>query len=402
MTVALYHRPGQEGQALTFTAEVRAVGESGGVPEVALDRTAFYPEGGGQGGDAGRLVWPGGEAAVEDTRKDKASGEVWHRLAPGAAQPPVGTAVCGEVDQARRARHMQRHSGEHLLAQAFARVNPAFEVAAVSMTGPECHLDLRGDPTETDVRAAEALLRETLGRDDLTLETPVVDEADLGRYPLRRETKVRGQVRLVIFRDASGDFFDVSACGGTHVPRASQVAPVAVLRTERVKSGLTRVTFMAGEEAAEYLGGVYQGARALAQTLSVPVEGVGERVGALQAELLAARAEALGLRGALAGALVAAQPAEVLGTLTLRTLTLPDAALLAPALAAVPAGEVLLVLAPGGRCGVASATAAVRAGEVLRAALAVTGGKGGGRPELAQGSTEAPGAFFGAARTLLA
>ena len=401
MTQALYHLPGQEGQALTFAAEVRAVGESGGAPEVALDRTAFYPEGGGQSGDAGRLVWSGGEAAVEDTRKDKASGEVWHRLAPGAALPPVGAAVRGEVEGARRARHMQRHSGEHLLAQAFARVNPAFEVAAVSMTGPECHLDLRGDPGEADVRAAETLLRQTLGRDDLTLETPLVDEADLGRYPLRRETKVRGQVRLVIFRDAAGNFFDVSACGGTHVPRAAQAAPVAVLRTERIKSGLTRVTFMAGEEAAEYLGGVYRGARTLAQTLSVPVERLGERVGALQAELLAARAEAEGLRGALAGALVAAQPAEALGTLTVRALTLPDAALLAPALAAVPAGEVLLVLAPGGRCGVASATPAVRAGEVLRAALAVTGGRGGGRPELAQGSTEAPGGFFGAVRGLL-
>ncbi|KQR35994.1 alanine--tRNA ligase-related protein [Deinococcus sp. Leaf326] len=402
MTVALYHRPGQDGQALTFTAEVRAVGESGGTPEVMLDRTAFYPEGGGQSGDAGRLVWAGGEAAVEDTRKDKASSEVWHRLAPGAALPLPGTTVGGEVDAARRARHMQRHSGEHLLAQAFARVNPAFEVAAVSMTGPECHLDLRGDPTEADVRAAEALLRVTLGRDDLTLETPVVDEADLDRYPLRRETKVRGQVRLVIFRDAAGDFFDVSACGGTHVPRAAQVAPVAVLRTERIKSGLTRVTFMAGEEAAEYLSGVYRGTRALAQSLSVPVDRVGERVGALGAELLTLRAEAESLRAALAGALVAAQPAETLGTLSVRALTLPDAALLAPALAAVPAGEVLLVLAPGGRCGVASATPAVRAGEVLRAALAVTGGRGGGRAELAQGSTEAPEAFFGAVRDALA
>ena len=83
MTRALYHLPGPEGQALAFAAEVRAVGETGGAPEVALDRTAFYPEGGGQSGDAGRLTWEGGEAAVTDTRKDKASGVVWHRLAPG-------------------------------------------------------------------------------------------------------------------------------------------------------------------------------------------------------------------------------------------------------------------------------------------------------------------------------
>lgn len=63
------------------------------------------------------------------------------------------------------------------------------------------------------MRAAETLLRETLGRDELTLDTPVVPEAELPRYPLRRESKVRGDTRLVIYRRADGTPFDVSACG---------------------------------------------------------------------------------------------------------------------------------------------------------------------------------------------
>ncbi len=390
MTLPLYH---QDSGQLAFSATVHAVSGS----EVALDATAFYPAGGGQGADHGVLRWPGGEACVTDTRKDKATGLTWHML--DGPPPAVGTAVAGEVDAARRWRHMARHSGEHLLAQAFVRVNPAFAVDAVNMTHPECTLDLRGDPGEADVRAAETLLRETLARHPLTLDTPTVPEEDLSRYPLRRAAAVRGQVRLVIFKGADGQPFDVSACGGTHVPQASLAAPVVVLRTERIRGGVTRVVFMAGEEASEYLGGVYRETRALAQTFSVPVERLTGRVEALQADLAAGKVEAAGLRDSLAHLLVMATPPDGQGW---RTLTLTDPALLLPVLSGVPAGEVRVALAPGGRCGIASGQPDVHAGQLLRAALVVTGGKGGGRPDLAQGSTLNPADFFAAVRGALA
>lgn len=393
MTLALYH---PSPTLLTFTATVVDVRDGA----VALDATAFYPEGGGQNGDAGVLRWPGGEARVLDTRKDKPSGVVWHEVE--GTPPPVGAEVTGEVDSARRWRHMARHSAEHLLAQAFFRVNPAFRVAAVSMRNAESTLDLEGDPTEADVEAAEALLRETLAREDLTLETPTVPEADLGRYPLRRDTKVRGDVRLVIFRDANGVPFDVSACGGTHVPRAGMVAPVVVVRTERIRSGLTRVVFMAGEEASAFLTGVYRDARALAQRFSVPVPALPERVAALGTERDALKAEAAALRERLAVALAEAAPLEEVAGVPLRWVTLDDAALLPAALAATPAGEVRAVLAPDGRCGIGSGRADVSAGDLLGAALKVTGGKGGGRPALAQGTTGNPGEFRQAVRRVLA
>ena len=391
MTRALYH---ENGLQLGFRAPVTAVEGQ----EIALDATAFYPESGGQSSDVGTLNWDGGQAQVQHVHKDKATGVIWHHLTGDL--PPVGAVVTGEVAAGPRWRHTQRHSAEHLLAQAFRRVNPVFEVASVGMTSPECHIDFVGDPAEVHIRAAEQLLRETLGRDELTLETPIIPEDELAAYPLRRESKVGGQVRLVMFRDSAGEYFDVSACGGTHVPRAAMCAPVVVLRSERVRGGQTRVVFMAGEEAGEYLAGVYRDARAVAQGFSAPVEQLPERVDALRADLSAAKAEAEAVRRELARQLLAA--AQPQGEIPLKTLTLSDPALLMPVLTQVGAGEVVAAVEAGGRCGIASGLAEVKAGEVLRSALARTGGKGGGKPDLAQGTTAQPAGFLAAVREVLA
>lgn len=380
---------------LHFRAQVVAAAKG----EVALDASAFYPQGGGQNGDCGWLRAGEQSWKVTGTRLDKASGAVWHAVE--GELPPVGTQLDGEVDAYSRLRQMARHTGEHLLAQAFARVNPAFEVAAVGMRGPDCTLDLRGDPSEADAQAAEALLREVMVAGPLRLDTQLVPHTELHAYPLRRATSLTGDVRLVMFRDAAGDLFDVSACAGTHLPLGNLAAPVTVLGLERIKAGLTRVTFRAGPEAAEYLGGVYRDTRALAQSFSTGPAGLAERVEALRSERDRLAAEAQALRTALAGALVDAAPAEAAGSVTLRLLSLPEEGLLAPVLGSVPAGEVRAAVA-GERCGVGSGVPELDAGAVLRAALAVTGGRGGGRAALAQGQTAAPQGFLAEVRRAVA
>ncbi|AZI41380.1 alanyl-tRNA editing protein [Deinococcus psychrotolerans] len=373
---------------------------------VALSATAFYPEGGGQNADTGWLAWSGGEAQILDTQKDKAdktSGVIWHTFSGDT--PPVGAEVRGEVDAQSRWRSMQRHSAEHLLAQAFFRLDPKFAVAAVSMRSAECTIDLQGQPTEADARAAETLLHETLGRRQLQLRNIEVPEAELGAYPLRRTTKVSGKVRLVVFEDAPlegevGQFFDVSACGGLHVPWAAMALPVATLRTERIKGDLTRVVFVAGEEAAEFLGRTYQASKALAATLSAGPGDLTARVEALRRSAQEQSAQLAAAQTALIGHDVAAAPAEQIGAVMLRVLNITDPALIPMALSATPSGEVLLVTTPSGRVGFGSASG-VHAGELLRSAFVKVGGKGGGKPEAAQGQTEDVAGVVAVVRELL-
>ncbi len=389
-------------QARTFTATVTAVNGQ----HVALDRTLFYPEGGGQSCDAGTLLWEGGGAQVSDVQKT--GDTLWHTL---EGQPPtVGSGVTGTLDWKRRFRHSQRHTAEHLLAQAFWRVNSAFGVRSVNMRGPECTLDLAGQPGESHVQAAQNLLTEML-REGLSLETRMVDAEHLGDYPLRRPPQVSGQVRVVLFGEPGGAIWEASACGGTHLPTGAQAAPVVVLKTERVRNDLTRVTFMAGEEATERLSAVYAQAQALARGFSLGIERLPERVAQLQAELndmerrlttthreLASQALKQAAWHRIPGGEVAlVQPGE-----TLSTLPQPEQDELVPYLLEL-AGQrpdcVVIVLAPDGGCGVASSLPGYSAHTLLRGWLSQSGGRGGGRPELARGATERQGDFRLAVQT---
>lgn len=383
-------------QARTFTATVMAVNGQ----LVALDRTLFYPEGGGQSCDAGTLMWAGSGAQVSDVQK---TGDIiWHTL---EGQPPtVGSGVTGTLDWKRRYRHSQRHTAEHLLAQAFWRVGATFGVRSVGMRGPECTLDLAGQPGESHVLAAQALLTGAL-REGLSLETVMVPGGALDAYPLRRPPQVSGWVRVVLFREPGGKVWEASACGGTHLAQGVQAAPVVVLKTERVKNDLTRVTFMAGEEAQEQLSGVYAQAQALARGFSVGIErlpgvvdgqraelsATGHRLTTTHRELASQALRQATWHGISGGEVALVQPGETLPTLP----QLEQGELVSHLLelAARRPRCVVVVLAPDGGCGVASSLPQYSAHTLLRGWLSQSGGRGGGRPELARGSAERPGDF---------
>ena len=154
MTERLYL---DDADLLSFDAEVLAVRTLGGRPAVVLDRTAFYPEGGGQPADQGRL---GGVPVVDVQEVD---GEIVHALAGPA---PEGK-VAGEVDAARRRDHVQQHHGQHLLSAAFEATAGARTVS-FHLGDETCSIDLDAPPAALgpdELRAAQAIEKHLVRRD---------------------------------------------------------------------------------------------------------------------------------------------------------------------------------------------------------------------------------------------
>ena len=209
-----------------FEATVTAVNEEG----VLLDRTAFYPAGGGQPSDAGTLrTAPGADLAVTEVRKT-AEGTIYHRLAPGGALA-VGDAVVGELDWARRYAHMRYHTALHILSGvAFRRVGTG--ITGNQITAERARMDF--SIPEFDRALAESLIA---GVNDVVRERRPVRVRFLPREAaLQDATLVRvaqelmpdvATVRLI---DIEG--FDVQADGGTHVASTEEVGTVRLERIE--------------------------------------------------------------------------------------------------------------------------------------------------------------------------
>ncbi|HEX7022202.1 MAG TPA: DHHA1 domain-containing protein [Trueperaceae bacterium] len=347
---------------------------------VLLEKTLFYPTAGGQPHDTGMLG--DGRVVEVENRGD----EVWHLVAGRLPEP--GKHAVGLIDWERRYRHMQRHSGQHLLSQAFVRAGPAFATVSVSLSGPVCTLDLAGDPNEDDLRRAEHLAAEAVyaNHEICTFE---VDESEVGRYPLRREPKVAGRVRLVQMGD-----WDTAACGGTHLKSTAEVGPVKLLRSQRVRGNQTRVQFCCGWEALEDYQRKHQVTTELALDFSAQVAELPARVAALQDELAAAKRALDGARARLAEQLAGTLLREATPGAGGRLVVWEgsEGALLRPLARALAAHQDVLALlgaSEGDKARLLFARGAGAEGDMaalLRAVLPAIEGKGGGKPDMAQGS----------------
>lgn len=360
-----------------------------------LDRSAFYPTAGGQPHDEGEM------AGVRVVDVEAIGLEVWHLLGDGTA-PMTGDLVVCQVDWLRRYTHMQRHSAQHLLSQAFVRVGaargaeehglPGHHTRSVSMRGADCTLDLTGDPDDDALHDAELEVNEA-ARNAMPVLTFEVDESRLDVYRLRRPAKVRGKVRLV----AMGDY-DIVACGGTHVRNTAEVLPVKVLGSERVRGGLTRVTFRAGAEALQDHAMKHAVVKELSPLLSAPPGELPDRVRALQArvsELERSLGAAVGREAdRLAADLLSASERSSQSDVTLVVHAVPGdrSELFEPMIERLQREPLCVALL--GLDAESSARLAFTAGPgadvdvrpALRAALDLAGGRGGGRPDRAQGA----------------
>ena len=223
----------RDAELRSFDAEVLAVSHD----RVVLDRTAFYPTGGGQPHDTGRLGWDAGEAAVVDVGKD-ADG-VWHALA--GEVPVVGSTVRGSIDWARRHALMRTHTALHVLCGVIWN-EWGVPVTGGNMEPLAARMDFEFDPLpEGFGPAIEALVNAELVADRpievtfLPRSVAVADE-DLIRTKVSLIPESVPEIRVV---DIVG--LDRQADGGTHVRSTAEVGRIRVVKTESKGKGNKRI-----------------------------------------------------------------------------------------------------------------------------------------------------------------
>lgn len=269
-----------------FTATVIRAWSEGGRHYAVLDQTLFYPSAGGQACDTGSLS---AVAVLEVLEGGKAKDEVIHLL-ESPLQP--GTQVDGQLDWAGRYRRMQRHTAEHILAQAFWRA-AGWETLAVNMSGPVCSIDFSGEPDEAIVRQGEALANWAVFA-NTRVRVFLVDDNEVASYPLRRAPKLAGQIRIVEIED-----WDMVACGGTHLARTGEAGPIKITKYERYKGG-TRVYFLAGWEALELFNAQHALLNRLGERFSSGVLELEKPIDNMRAEWYKVRSENTALKDELA------------------------------------------------------------------------------------------------------
>src|SRR5215207_7333195 len=253
MTERLYYT---DSHLLEFDARVVSVSRlEDGRAAVALDRTAFYPTGGGQPNDTGTL---GPARVVDCSEVDGAN--VLHVVEGDA--PEAGADVRCRVDAARRRDHMQQHTGQHILSQAFVELYGA-QTRSFRMTTDACEVDVElSDPSDERVERAITRANEIIW-DDRAVRVHNVTPEGAALLPLRKDSEREGELRVI---EIEG--FDFSPCGGTHASRTGEVGVVVARQWERAK-GLVRVTFAAGTRALEDYRRANTTARATAAVFSV-------------------------------------------------------------------------------------------------------------------------------------
>ena len=208
----------------------------GNRPAIALDRTAFYATGGGQPHDLGTLD----AAQVSDVIAE--DDVVWHVCEPPEPTWANGDEVRGVIDWAPAIGHMQQHTGQHILSEAFIREREAHTVA-FHMGAEACSIDLNRSDLGAENLAAVESAANTIIDEARPVRANFVSDAELAQIALRKAPTVAGPIRIV---EVQG--YDWSPCGGTHLANTAQVGLIKILAAERRGTEL-RVTFLCGRRA---------------------------------------------------------------------------------------------------------------------------------------------------------
>jgi alanyl-tRNA synthetase len=229
----------QNPYARTLRAEVTHITDRKGGWAIELDRTIFYPEGGGQPGDRGRI----GSCEVVTTRKD--SGRILH-ITSKQPEVRVGEQVDIELDWEHRYDYMQQHTGQHLISGAFYSV---LGIGTVSVHQGQEYTTIdvdRSSLTDEQILQIEQTVEQQIISNEPVLYH-ILSEQEASGLNLRREPKVTGDIRVVEIQDC-----DTVACGGIHLKRTGEVQLARCIGTETIRNRVRTIWKIGGRAVADY------------------------------------------------------------------------------------------------------------------------------------------------------
>ena len=367
---------------------------------IVLDRTPFYAESGGQVGDAGELVGPGGTFAVTDTQKIQTEVSGHHgQLETGSLS--VGDRVVAKVDAARRARTMRNHSATHLMHKALREV-----------LGP--HVQQKGslvdaERTRFDFSHNEPMTDEQIRRVEAIVNAEVLANSATSARIMKHDEAMKAGA-LAFFGDKYGDevrVMDIGSsrelCGGTHVKRTGDIGFFKVISEGGIAAGIRRIEATTGEGALAYVQEMETEKHFIEGFFQASGDALKEKLKSERDEKKALERELARLKSRLAasqGDVLAEQAVEVKGVKVLAVmLDGADARALRETLDKLKdklkSAAIVLATTDGGKvsliAGVTSdLTSKIKAGELVNYVAQQVGGKGGGRADMAQaGGTDA-------------
>jgi len=380
MTERLYY---DNAYLTEFDAEVLACKPNGEYFDVLLNRSAFYPTSGGQPFDTGVLA----NARVVDV--NVTDGEVWHTVTEAIR---TGETVHGRIDWARRFDHMQQHAGDHMIAGALHRLMGGVTIG-LHVSDEISTIDVAMPEGATRISAEEIRRIELDVNDHIQRNVPIrcwfPSDEELDTLPLRKKPTVSEHVRIVAIGDD-----EMVACGGTHPSSAGQIGLVKIVSVSPAR-GKMRVAFLAGQRALMDYFRCHDAAHAAAEMISSGVENLPAGVSAMQEKLRTAEFELVQFKKEqlLSQSQRFIEEAEILsdGTKLAVGLVQADAMLLRELVSKLIEypGVIALMGAANGEQAIyvfgRSADVDVNMGTLLRDCARPLGGKGGGRPDFAQG-----------------
>jgi len=395
---------------LTLEARIAAIYKEGTAVQaiaagdnavIVLDKTPFYAESGGQVGDRGQLIASRGTFHVRDTQKVQA--EVFgHHGVLHTGTFAVGDTLDAKVDTAARERAACNHSATHLMHAALRKVLGPHVQQKGSLVDPDrTRFDYshHAPLTATQIREIERLVNEEIRR-NVSVEARIMkydDAISAGAMALFGE-KYGDEVRMLRMGD-----FSTELCGGTHVRRTGDIGFFKVMSESGIASGVRRIEAMTAEGALTWVQQQEANLQQAASALKTPAQEVTQKIGQIVDNVRQLEKELARLKSKLAssqGDDVAAQAVDVKGVKVLAaTLEGADAKALRDAMdklkGKLRSCALVLASSEGGKvtllAGVsADLTAKVKAGELVNFVAQQVGGKGGGRPDMAQAGGNDP------------